>query len=140
MEKPIDIPKVRNTMSMFSCEMLTDMSCEHNKHSQISTGPCDTCKSRSLYGTSPKTGSSCTSSMGYGSSPLGSGFNMGHFHDVTKDSSHKREVHWSDNDKEIIPDDDDDINMIRTCRGYKTYPKTILKHRAICTVVVYEAD
>jgi hypothetical protein len=55
---------------------------------------------------------------------------------VTKDSSHKREVRWSDNDKEIIPDDDEDINMIRTCRGYKTYPKTILKHRAICTVVV----
>jgi hypothetical protein len=65
---------------------------------------------------------------------------MEHLHDVTKDSSHKREVRWSDNDKEIIPDDDEDINMIRTCRGYKTYPKTILKHRAICTLVVYAAD
>jgi len=139
MEKPIDISKVRNTMSMFSCEMLTDMSCEHNKHSQISTGPWDTCKSGSLYGTSPKTGSSCTPSISYGLSPLGSGFNMEHFHDVAKDSR-KREVRWSDNDKEIIPDDDEDINMIRTGRGNKTYPKTILKHRAICTVVVYAGD
>jgi hypothetical protein len=34
---------------------------------------------------------------------------MEHLHDVTKDSSHKREVRWSDNDKEIIPDDDEDI-------------------------------
>lgn len=126
----------RNTESMFAFGMMNSLSCEHNKDNLCSTGPCDNCKVKSVYGTSPK-GDSLLTSSSYGTPP-GCGFAMGNYNDVKKEI-HRRQVKWSENEAEFIPDlsKDEFSDMKKTL---KTSPKPILKHRETCVVVVYGGD
>lgn len=132
----MDIPPRRNTESMFSCGMMDSLSCEHNKDNPFSTGPCDTCKVKSVYGTPPKVGSLPTSSS-FGTPP-GCGFAMGNYNDVKKEI-HSRHVQWSEIEAEVMPDvlEDEFSDMKKTL---KIPPKPILKHRETCLVVVYGGD
>lgn len=129
----MDIPGERNTESMFSCGLLTSFSCEHNKHFPFATGPCDSCKVMSLYGSSPKSDHSFTPSSSYGSPP-GKGFTLEHSKHNKKEKQ-ARQVRWTSKQPEMIPDIDEDVEIKTTEQSVK--PKSILKQRETCMVVVH---
>lgn len=126
----MDIPAARNTESMFSCGNLTSFCCEHNKHLLFSTGPCNSCKIASVYGSSPKNSSFFTPSSSYGSPP-NNGFN---YH--KKD---KQQVRWTSEQPEIIPcmpDITEDTSRLKL-RESSIKPKSILKQKENCFIVVH---
>lgn len=122
----MDIP--RNTESMFSCGNLTSFYCEHNKHSFFSTGPCDTCKLASIYGSSPKSDSMFTPSSSYGSPPADSFINH---------KKRKLQVRWRSEQPEVIPDIPEGMELSKIREDSIKPKKSILKQKENCLVVVH---